>query len=129
MEVATQVGRHQKGATVPDQTANAGCMVKAGYHSSDAWWTTPANQRIQVRPAVVGTLPPGRGRIKGIVPTQYAGVITSEASGSWVCGAFESTGEWFQQEPGSQFIYQHLPIVIGVALWSRSGKESNLVPV
>ena len=46
-----------------------------------------------------------------------------------VCGAFESTREWFQQEPGSQSIYQHLPIVIVVALWGRSGKESNVVPV
>ena len=25
-----------------------------------------------------------------------AGAITSEASGSWGCGAFSSAGEWFQ---------------------------------
>ena len=49
--------------------------AKLADHSSDAWWTTPANQRIQVRPAVVGTLPPGRGRIEGIFPTQYTGSL------------------------------------------------------
>ena len=50
-------------------------------------------------------------------------VITSDASGSWGCGAFTSTGEWFQLKLPETWSDIHitvkelLPIILGVAVW------------
>ncbi len=38
----------------------------------------------------------GVGMMSGVSPSEVAGVITSDASGSWGCGAFSSEGNWFQ---------------------------------
>ena len=46
-------------------------------------------------------------------------------SGSWGCGAFTSSGEWFQVVWPDSWSSVHitvkelLPIVIGVALWGK----------
>ncbi len=52
-------------------------------------------------------------------------IVTSDASGSWGCGAFVSSGEWFQfqwPEPWSAVNItskELLPIVMGTALWRK----------
>ena len=38
----------------------------------------------------------GVGMMAGVTPASPTGSITSDASGSWGCGAFTSAGEWFQ---------------------------------
>ena len=51
-----------------------------------------------------------------------AGMITSDASGGWGCGAFTSKGEWFQLESWDAVhitVKELLPIVIAVALWRK----------
>ena len=40
----------------------------------------------------------GVSMMAGVIPSEVAGSITSDASGSWGCGAFLSRGEWFQLE-------------------------------
>ena len=56
-------------------------------------------------------------------PRRYKATVTSDASGSWGCGAFSSTGEWFQlQWPGSWeklhiTIKELLPVVVSIAMW------------
>lgn len=56
-------------------------------------------------------------------------IVTSDASGSWGCGAFVSSGEWFQfqwPEPWSAVNItskELLPIVMGTALWGNTGRE------
>ena len=34
--------------------------------------------------------------MSGVVPAYPSASITSDASGSWDCGAFSSVGDWFQ---------------------------------
>ncbi len=61
----------------------------------------------------------------GVIPTGVAGTMTSDASGSWRCGAFSSGGEWFQLQLPESWQEIHitvkelLPIVIGIALWGE----------
>ena len=56
-------------------------------------------------------------------PRRYDATVTSDASGGWGCGAFSSTGYWFQlQWPGSWeklhiTIKELLPVVVGIAMW------------
>ena len=53
----------------------------------------------------------------------YGATVTSDASGSWGCGAYSSSGEWFQFEWPAVWLDRHitikelLPIVLGVAIW------------
>ena len=55
-------------------------------------------------------------------------VLTSDASGSWGCGAFTSTGQWLQLKlPGSWAdihitVKELLPIVLGAAVWGSKWK-------
>ncbi len=52
-------------------------------------------------------------------------VLTSDASGSWGCGAFTSGGSWFQLQLPESWDGVHitvkelLPIVLGVAIWGN----------
>ena len=52
-------------------------------------------------------------------------MLTSDASGSWGCGAFESSGLWFQIEWQGALEGVHitvkelLPVVVACALWGR----------
>ena len=52
--------------------------------------------------------------------------ITSDASGSWGCGAFTSDGSWFQLKLPESWKDTHitvkelLPIVISIAVWGRT---------
>lgn len=60
------------------------------------------------------------------VPPQVA--LTSDASGSWGCGAFTSGGKWFQLRFPESWSDLHitvkelLPIVLGVAIWGNEWK-------
>ncbi len=92
-----------------------------------------AEQKLPVRPAVVDMLPPGVGMMSGIVPARYVGTKTSDASGSWGCGAFESSGEWIQLKLPESWSSIHitvkelLPIVIGIALWGMARQSAACV--
>ena len=62
----------------------------------------------------------------------YRATITSDASGSWGCGAYSSSGEWFQFEWPASWLDRHitikelLPIVIAVATWGTQWKGSSV---
>ena len=49
--------------------------------------------------------------------------LTSDASGSWGCGAYSSKGEWFALKWPDSWVKIHitvkelLPIVMGIAIW------------
>lgn len=59
----------------------------------------------------------------GSVRSQFSATITSDASGSWGCGAFIASGEWLQFEwpdiwEGIHItVKEMLPIVMAVAMW------------
>ena len=65
----------------------------------------------------------GKSMITGMIKGHPQVVMTSDASGSWGCGAYLSSGEWFQLELPSSWSSVHitikelLPIVIGAAVW------------
>ena len=54
--------------------------------------------------------------------------LTSDASGSWGCGAFTSTGQWFKLQWPAVWAEVHitakelLPIVVACAVWGREWK-------
>ena len=59
-------------------------------------------------------------------------VLTSDASGSWGCGAFSSAGDWFQLpwprswDPIHITVKELLPIVVACALWGRQWKGKTV---
>ena len=54
-------------------------------------------------------------------------VLTSDASGSWGCGAFTDTGAWFQfLWSGHITSKELLPIVLGCAIWGRAAKGRTI---
>ena len=67
-----------------------------------------------------------------IHPESRKVVITSDASGSWGCGAWHEK-EWFQLawDKGSQLLHiaakELIPIVIGAVVWGRAWKGSRVV--
>lgn len=58
--------------------------------------------------------------------------LTSDASGSWGCGAFIDSGEWFQYRWPSEYEGVHitskelLPIVVGCAVWGKKWKSCTV---
>ena len=68
----------------------------------------------------------------GIIKSHYVATITSDASGTWGCGAFSSRGEWFQLEWPDSWrglhitIQELLPIVLSVALWGGQWHDSTV---
>lgn len=72
----------------------------------------------------------GQSMFESVARSSPAGTVTSDASGSWGCGAFSSSGEWFQlQWPASWeavhiTVKELLPVVIACAVWGErwSGK-------
>lgn len=65
----------------------------------------------------------GASILSSVVRSSFGAVLTSDASGSWGCGAFTDLGEWFQIEWPESWAGVHitvkelLPIVVGVAVW------------
>ena len=68
----------------------------------------------------------------GVTPASPTGSITSDASGSWGCGAFTSAGEWFHLALPESWNGIHittkelLPIVIGTALWGEQWRGKTV---
>ena len=66
--------------------------------------------------------------MSGVVVSSPKVMMTSDASGSWGCGAFTSAGEWFQLEFPESWndihitVKELLPIVIGAAVWGCQWK-------
>ena len=60
--------------------------LNRGFRSDLRWWTCflPAWN--------------GKSMMAGVVKGRPQEVMTSDASGSWGCGAYLSSGEWFQLE-------------------------------
>ena len=58
--------------------------------------------------------------------------LTSDASGSWGCGAYLSTGAWFQLEWPRSWASTHitvkelLPIVLAVAIWGNQWQGKSI---
>ena len=76
-------------------------------------------------------LPEWNGR--SILPLPIpAHTVTSDASGSWGCGAVSDSGEYFQVQWPSSWattniaIKEMVPVVISVAIWGRKWTESTL---
>ena len=75
----------------------------------------------------------GVGMMAGIVRSAVTTILTSDASGSWGCGAYTSTGEWFMlQWPYSWkgvhiTVKELLPLVMGVALWGRRWSNGSVL--
>lgn len=88
--------------------------LNRGFRSDLQWWAC-------FLPSWNGT-----GLMTGVIPAVGAKGITSDASGSWGCGAFSSSGEWFQLELPESWHAVHitvkelLPVVLGIALWGRA---------
>ena len=65
-------------------------------------------------------------RLSSVVPKTPEVQITSDASGSWGCGAYTSDGFWFQLKLPDSWrdihitVKELLPIVIGAALWGSA---------
>ena len=85
--------------------------LNAGFRSDLIWW---------------GCFLPvwnGSGLMYSVVRREPQVVLTSDASGSWGCGAFTCTGQWFQLKLPESWRDVHitvkelLPIVLAVAVW------------
>ena len=75
----------------------------------------------------------GKSMMAGVVKGRPQVVMTSDASGSWGCGAYLSSGEWFQLELSSSWDGIHItmkelfPIVIGAAVWGSQWKGVSVL--
>ena len=87
--------------------------LSAAFRSDLAWWDTLLESWN------------GTSMMAGIIRSHYTAIITSDASGTWGCGAFSSVGEWFQLEwPGGWkdiniTIKELLLVVVSVAMWGH----------
>ena len=67
----------------------------------------------------------GVSMMTGVVRGPVYETITSDASGSWGCGAYTLSGEWFQLKWPRRWNNYHitvkelLPIVLAVAIWGK----------
>ena len=87
--------------------------LNVGFRSDLQWWAqflTPWN---------------GVGMMSGITESGFEVSITSDASGSWGCGAFSSEGEWFQIPWPESWngihitVKELLPVIVAIALWGH----------
>ena len=59
--------------------------------------------------------------------------VTSDASGSWGCGAYTQSGEWFQLEWPDEWLNiniaakEMVPIAVAAALWGRSWRGQHIL--
>ncbi len=87
----------------------------------------PCEPGLQVGPVLVGPLPGALelSLFTSVVRGPPAATFTSDASGTWGCGAFISTGEWFQLRWPQIWKGVHitvkelLPIVVACAIWGH----------
>ena len=94
--------------------------LNRGFRSDLQWWAC-------FLPSWNGT-----SMMSGVVPPYPTVSITSDASGTWGCGAYSSAREWFQLRWPESWSGVHitvkelLPIVLGVALWGRKWRGSTI---
>lgn len=75
----------------------------------------------------------GTSMFSGLVRTPPVATITSDASGSWGCGAFISSGAWFQfcwppsWGPIHITMKELLPIVVACAVWGHQWKGKTVL--
>ena len=73
--------------------------------------------------------------MSNLLSGQCAVIITSDASGSWGCGAYLSTWAWFQLEWPKSWASTHitvkelLPLVLAIAMWGRQWHCDNAAVV
>ena len=70
---------------------------------------------------------------KSILPKAHAShSFTSDASGSWGCGAVSDSASWFQVEWPSSWQHRHIavkemvPVVIAIAIWGKLWQSSTV---
>ena len=67
----------------------------------------------------------GTSMMDTLTRSHYAATITSDASGSWGCGAYDSQGSWLQLQWPTSWIPHHitikelLPVVLAIAMWGH----------
>lgn len=87
--------------------------LRAGFHSDLQWWAV----FLRKWNGICMMVALGRNTPEA--------TVTSDASGSWGCGAFSDSGQWFQCEWQGAWSDVHitakelLPIVIACALWGK----------
>ncbi len=87
--------------------------LNAGFRSDLKWWAC-------FLPIWNGSCP-----VSSILLSMPSVELTSDASGSWGCGAYTSQGHWFQLPLPESWsgihitIKELLPIVLGVAVWGE----------
>ncbi len=88
--------------------------LNAGFHSDLRWWSC-------FLPIWNGTCP-----MSSLAHQQPQVMLTSDASGSWSCGALTTDGQWFQLVCPSSWDETHitakelLPKVLGTAVWGSA---------
>ena len=94
--------------------------LNASFRSDLQWWAS----FLLIWNGVSMMLVPSR--------TRYEAVVTSDASGSWGCGAYTSEGEWFQFRWPPAWASIHitvkelLPVVLSCAIWGRGWKGKTV---
>ena len=74
----------------------------------------------------------GVGMMAGAKRARWAVTMTSDASGSWGCGAFTTIGEWFQLRWPESWSRVHItkkklaPVVISSATWGKKWKGETV---
>ena len=67
----------------------------------------------------------GMGMMSAVAKCGFVATFTSDASGSWGCGAFSSDGKWFQLRWPDHWRERHitvkelLPVVLSIAIWGH----------
>ena len=95
--------------------------LNVGFRSDLSWWKC--------------FLPIWNGScsMAGAIPREPQTTLTSDASGNWGCGAYTSTGDWFQLALSGDWSDVHitakelLPIVLGVAVWGPRWKGRTVL--
>ena len=74
----------------------------------------------------------GSSMMGGVHQYRYSATVTSDASGRWGCGAYSSSGDWFQLEWPEEWREVHitvkelLPVVVAVAMWGKQWQGRNI---
>ena len=75
----------------------------------------------------------GRSMMEGNLKKNPSAVVTSDASGTWGCGAFTSQGSWFQLQWPSEWSSIHitvkelLPIIVACAVWGKQWQGQTVM--
>ncbi len=87
--------------------------LNVGFRSDLQWWSSFLHRWN------------GVGMMAGAVQSRWSVMVTSDASGSWGCGAYTSSGEWFQFEWPKSWDHVHItvkelvPVLFSIATWGK----------